>query len=262
MIFMWKYFNGDNKMIKKIAAVIILLIMVTCVWSQNFQKTDMGVKSTINSVEVEIQFFNPSTVRVLKSPEGKSFKKESLSVIEIPKKISINVEQKGDDILLTSERLKVKLNLLNANVCFFSASDKPLLIEKENSASFKNFDDAGDQTYSVNQSFVLDKDEAIYGLGIQQQGKMIQRNLTLKMVQGNTDDYVPFFLSVKGYGLFWDNYSPTTFTDNSNETSFNSEVGDCIDYYFMFGGNADGVIAQMRNLTGQAPMFPLWTYGY
>ena len=30
----------------------------------------------------------------------------------------------------------------------------------------------------------------------------------------------------------------------------------------MYGGNADGVIACMRDLTGQAPMFPLWTYGY
>jgi alpha-D-xyloside xylohydrolase len=82
------------------------------------------------------------------------------------------------------------------------------------------------------------------------------------MIQGNTDDYVPFFVSVKGYGLFWDNYSPTLFEDNPESTSFKSDVGDCIDYYFMYGGDADGVIAQMRDLTGQVPMFPLWTFGY
>jgi len=109
---------------------------------------------------------------------------------------------------------------------------------------------------------VLDKDEAIYGLGQQQQGKMVQRNIKLNMVQGNTDDYIPFFLSNKGYGMFWDNYSPTIFEDNQESTSFKSDVGECIDYYFMIGGNADGVIAQMRDLTGQAPMFPLWTYGF
>jgi len=91
---------------------------------------------------------------------------------------------------------------------------------------------------------------------------MVQRNLTLNMVQGNTDDYIPFFQSAKGYGLFWDNYSPTIFTDNAESTSFTSEVADCIDYYFMYGGNADGVIGCMRNLTGQAPMFPLWTFGF
>ena len=82
------------------------------------------------------------------------------------------------------------------------------------------------------------------------------------MIQGNTDDYVPFFLSVKGYGLFWDNYSPTLFEDNRESTSFTSDVADCVDYYFMYGGTADGVIGQMRRLTGQVPMFPLWTFGY
>ena len=91
---------------------------------------------------------------------------------------------------------------------------------------------------------------------------MIQRNMTKNLIQGNVEDVSPFFQSTKGYGVFWDNYSPTLFTDNEVETSFRSEVGDCVDYYFMYGKNADGVIAQVRSLTGQAPMFPLWTYGY
>jgi alpha-D-xyloside xylohydrolase len=72
---------------------------------------------------------------------------------------------------------------------------------------------------------------------------------------------IPYFMSVKGYGLFWDNYASTTYTDNAQETSFES-LGDGADYYFMYGGNGDGVIARMRELTGQAPMLPLWTYGY
>jgi alpha-D-xyloside xylohydrolase len=73
---------------------------------------------------------------------------------------------------------------------------------------------------------------------------------------------IPFIQSVKGYGVFWDNYSPTTFTDNLQETSFDSEIGNCSDYYFMWGGSGDGVVEQMRDLTGQASMMPLWTYGY
>src|SRR5690606_28627607 len=80
--------------------------------------------------------------------------------------------------------------------------------------------------------------------------------------QNNTWDFVPFFQSVKGYGVYWDNYSPTNFNDKQDGTTFFSEVGECIDYYFMYGGDADGVVASMRNLTGQVPMFPLWTYGY
>ena len=30
----------------------------------------------------------------------------------------------------------------------------------------------------------------------------------------------------------------------------------------MYGGSADGVVAQMRHLSGDVPMFPLWTYGF
>ena len=230
--------------------------------AQNFQKTNYGIKSTINSIEVEIQFYNPSTVRILKSPQGKTYSKTSLSVVEAPQNATLSVKQSGDELVLKSKSIQVDLNLKSGAIDFSTSNGEPLLREKEKGVAFTDFNDAGVKTYSVSQSFVLDKDEAIYGLGQQQQGKMVQRNLKLKMIQGNTDDYIPFFLSVKGYGLFWDNYSPTLFEDNPESTSFKSDVGDCIDYYFMYGGNADGVIAQMRDLTGQVPMFPLWTFGY
>ena len=249
---------------KKIFLIITALIYVFAIniYAQSYKKTELGLKTSINSIEVEIQFYNPSTVRIMKSPDGKSFEKKSLSVIEIPKKIDLTVKQEGDNLFLQSKNIIVNLNLKNGIISFYVPGGEQLLNEKVNSVEFTDYDDAGVKTYTVSQSFILDKDEAIYGLGQQQQGKMVQRNLKLNMIQGNTDDYIPFFVSVKGYGLFWDNYSPTIFEDSPESTSFKSDVGDCIDYYFMYGGNADGVIAQMRNLTGQAPMFPLWTFGY
>ena len=108
---------------------------------------------------------------------------------------------------------------------------------------------------------MLDTDEAIYGLGQQQNGKLIQRGERIVLQNDNMKICIPFFQSVKGYGVFWDNYAATAYTDNLQETSFESQ-GDCADYYFMYGGNGDKVVAQMRDLTGQAPMMPLWAYGY
>jgi len=230
--------------------------------AQHFQKTSRGIKSVINSIDVEIEFYNPSTVRVLKSPEGTTPDRKSLSVIAAPESTALSITQAGNELIVKSDSVRVELNTKNGKIFFSTSTGRPLLREQETGAAFKDFNDAGTRTYSVSQSFILDKDEAIYGLGQQQQGKMVQRNDTLHMIQGNTDDYVPFFLSAKGYGLFWDNYSPTLFEDSPESTSFKSDVGDCIDYYFMYGGNADGVIAQMRGLTGQVPMFPLWTFGY
>jgi alpha-D-xyloside xylohydrolase len=248
---------------KKINSILLMLsVLAITGYAQSYTKTDLGIKAKINSTEVEIQFYSPSIVRILKSPEGKAFTKESLTVVEKPQAAKLAVNQQGDKVSLKSDKLKVDVNLKTGTVSFTSLANGLLLSEKDKSATFTDFDDAGSKTFTVNQSFSLSKDEAIYGLGQQQRGQLSLRNTKLNMVQGNTDDYVPFLVSTKGYGLFWDNYSPTVFEDKPESTSFKSEVGDCIDYYFMLGGNIDGSIACMRQLTGQAPMFPLWTFGY
>lgn len=247
---------------KIVISSMLCFLFVISGLAQAYKKNASGIEATVNKTTIEVSFFSPSIVRVVKLPEGKSFKKESLSVVKTPQKTAFTVNQQGDNLSLKSEKMVAVLNLKSGKMFFSTLKGEPLLTEKESGSSFADFNYAGVKTFSVSQSYVLDKDETIYGLGILQNGKMSQRNQKIEMVQNNTWDFVTFFQSVKGYGLFWDNYSPTTFIDTLNVTSFSSEVGDCIDYYFMYGGNADGVVAQMRDLTGQAPMFPLWTYGY
>ena len=240
---------------------ICLCFSTNILFAQNYQKTSSGIKTTVNAVDIEVQFFAPAVARVIKSPEGVAYEKQSLSVIAKPEKVSFKADIQDNKIVLNTSELSVSVDTGTGIVSYFSKDGKSLLAEKSG-MQFIDFDDAGTKTYQVYQPFILDKEEAIYGLGQLQNGKMIQRNMTKNLIQGNVEDVSPFFQSTKGYGVFWDNYSPTLFTDNEVETSFRSEVGDCVDYYFMYGKDADGVIAQVRSLTGQAPMFPLWTYGY
>jgi alpha-D-xyloside xylohydrolase len=47
-----------------------------------------------------------------------------------------------------------------------------------------------------------------------------------------------------------------------NTTTFRSEVGDAIDYYFFYGPTADEIIAGYRQATGEAPLFPKAAYGF
>jgi len=44
-------------------------------------------------------------------------------------------------------------------------------------------------------------------------------------------------------------------------TSLWSEVGDGVDYYFVYGPELDDVIAGYRQVTGPAPMMPRWAFG-
>ncbi|UMQ42292.1 DUF5110 domain-containing protein [Chryseobacterium sp. Y16C] len=245
----------------KIKALIITVVIVSGnITAQSYQKTDSGLKFSNDNMNVEVKFYGENTIRIIKYPAEKSFVKNSLSVIKQEQKTKFSVSENNHVISLKTNDLNIFIDAKNGTITYKSTSGKELL--KETGSDFKPFNDAGNQTYSVYQSFQLEKDEPIYGLGILQNGKMSQRNTDVKMIQNNTWDFVPFFQSVKGYGVFWDNYSPTQFTDKPDKTSFSSEVGEGVDYYFIYGKNADGVVAGMRNLTGKVPMIPLWTYGY
>jgi len=246
----------------KCFSIALLFFVITgSSYAQSYQKTDNGVKATVKGTDIEIRFYTPSMVRVIKSPQGKPFNNKSLSVIMEPGKTAFTIQQNKDNIKLKSDKLTVDLNLKSGDIIYLKAADT-LLKEKPDGIQFTPFNDAGNSTYTASQSFILNKEEPIYGLGQHQRGALNQRNQSYRLIQDNLDDVVPFFQSIKGYGIFWDNYSPTTFTDNTDGTSFSSDVADGVDYYFMYGGNADGVIACMRELTGEVPMLPLWTYGY
>ncbi len=47
-----------------------------------------------------------------------------------------------------------------------------------------------------------------------------------------------------------------------NTTTFRSQMGEGIDYYFFAGPDLDDVVAAYRNATGAAPMWPKWAYGF
>ena len=250
---------------RKRVLFLALCFMSAFAWSQKYSQTETGIKASISDkqYDVEVQWFNPNSLRVLKTPAGKTVEKNSISIIAKPEKSGIKISTSDNgDIVMKSNSLIVTLNQKNGTMTYAKADGTILLKELENNKAFTPFNDAGKSTYTVYQGFQTDKEEGLYGLGQLQNGQMMQRNMTKELIQGNIEDVSPIFQSTKGYGVFWDNYSATTYTDNEKETSFSSIVGDCIDYYFMYGGSADGVIAQIRELTGEVPMMPLWSYGF
>ena len=210
---------------KKIILVMSLIMTSAVCWSQ----------------QVQVTFITPRIVHVVKGQPTKT-----LVVTAKPEDVTIN--RKGNE--QSSGELTVRQDPKTGCLTFLTAKGQVLLREK-------SYDIA-----KVRQSFVLDKDEAIYGLGTIQNGKMNRRGEHKRMEQSNLEDFQNVLQSIKGWGLYWENYSPTQFDDDGNGMSFTSEVGEGIDYYFMYGGSADGVIAQMRYLSGDVPMFPLWTYGF
>jgi len=215
--------------------------------------------------KVEVTFYSPSIVRIYKASDQNNDPKQSLSVTMQPQQVKVTRSQEKLDknvVIDVYKTDKLVVNVLGGTVSFKDTKGNVLLMENASSIDQPTQDKPLFPDAAVRQTFKTDADEPIYGVGILQEGRMDMRGTNRRMIQGNTDDYCNIIQSIKGYGLFWDNYSPTTFVANESGFQFISDNGGCIDYYFIYGGDADGVIAGIRQLTGTVPMLPLWSYGF
>ena len=209
-----------------------------------------------------VEFYTPSTVRIVKD-NGQSAEKKSLVVIATPEKVKVSKTTKGGETVYKSSALTVTVK--DGKVSF--ADSKGNLLTQEGNWGFTPIQNGPDKgAYKVKQSWTVGADEGIYGVGLLQNGKMSQRGENRRMEQSNLEDYAHFYQTIKGYGIYWDNYSPTRLVTpaegQAGTVELESEVGKLVDYYFIYGGDADGVIREMRHLSGKVPMMPLWTYGF
>ena len=240
----------------------LLTIMLCIAGFATGMQAQENARITADGATTSVTFYSPEIVRVVRTPEGgQGNTREGWVVTMEPQDVNVRKSENSSAITLRSDVVTVRIDKKTGLVQFM-AKGKNML--KEKSYGFEertSGPDAG--SYRTTIVYQLDKDEPIYGLGVTQDGKLNHRGSThMNMEQNNTQDYQHVIQSIKGWGIYWDNYSRSQFIDNEEGMKFSAEVGDDIDYYFMYGGSADGVNKQMRNLTGDVPMFPLWTFGY
>lgn len=250
-------------MVRKSNLLVFLLIVLNQLpsFGQNYRKTLAGIEINLPAVDIILDFYNQSTVRVQKSLPGWKYTKNSLVVTAKPQKGIYSLKEIGNILQLSTTSIVVAINKTSGEISYSTKNGESLL--RENGfGKFTPRKDANVGAFDISQSFYIDPDEAIYGLGIMQDGKMNKRGCNLRLTQRNTEDSSPVVHSIKGYAVFWDNYSTTKFKENKGLMTFSSEVAQCIDYYFTYGGDADSVVAQIRSLSGEVPMVPLWTYGF
>jgi len=249
-------------MIKKL--IVVILAVIACVsCDKEVRVKKYSAEIVTSQCNVKISFYGDGIARVEKYPLGQDCPQNySFSVTAKPQKVDFNVEKNDSVITVISPVIRLEVCLNDGNVRFFTADGDNLLSEKPESFIMTAFNDGPRASHSVSQSYCLEDSEAVYGLGQHQQGHMNMRGTKVELRQVNMEVAIPLMHSVKGYAIYWDNPSKSVFDDTSDCMTFTSQVGDKLDCYFMYGGNADGVIAAIRTLTGQAPMNPLWVFGF
>lgn len=246
--------------------LLFLSFLPLSAFSADWHSTPTGFTATSKNAQqdITVEWYSPRTVRIFKVPQGSSVAKRSLAVVAKPDaKAAFSTAETAGIVTSRTEELTVSLDTETGIVAFSTTDTKKKLLEEQRTPdAFMARNDVARHTYTVSQRFAIPAALDIFGLGQLQDGKISRRGITRTLDQNNTEDFSPFIQTTGGWGLYWDNYASTTYKDNADGTSFTSEVGDCIDYYFILGGTADGVIAQTRMLTGDVPMMPLWSYGF
>ncbi|RPI03993.1 MAG: DUF4968 domain-containing protein, partial [Ignavibacteriae bacterium] len=245
-----------------IIVIAFLSIFQSSQGQQPIQRMQNGIQTECAGMNVKIQFYTDDIVHILKWIPGTQPDSSSLVVLRraLPE-LQVQVEENDSVIIAGAASLHVKIQKKSGTVEFITRGMESLLCE-QGPVSIIPAGNNDEQLYTIRQNFHLTPDEGIYGLGQHQYGYMNYRGRTVKLVQTNTDAVSPFLISTMHYGILWDNYSKTIFEDNAAGASLWSDVARAVDYYVISGASMDSVIAGYRNLTGQAPMYGKWAYGY
>lgn len=247
---------------KKLFISTILCALATVNASaQTFSTTENGFEVVIDTIHTRVVAYSDEIVRVYKSLDGDLSKKTSIPVLMSPETTGFTVSSDDEKVTLTTPKLTVTCTLDKGQVEVMRSDGTSLIKEKSGGVKFTPKMDGTQHSYTVRQNFQLEKSEDLFGLGQIQDGKLSQRNKTQWLEQGNTYVCIPYIRSTKNYGLYWDNYSPTNFYNNSTTSCYFESTGTEIDYYVMAGDTSGDVLKRVRELTGSCPMPTLWNFG-
>jgi alpha-D-xyloside xylohydrolase len=222
-----------------------------------------GVRLTLQHGVLRLQVCNESIVRVRYSPTVSIPPPTEFVVIKDSwPATKWELQTTDDSIVVSTAQIRVVTARKDSSVTFQDSSGKTLFVQNEVSMTPAVVN--GEQTYHAELfSKLWGSYESFYGLGQHQAGVWNYRGEAVDLSQDNTNISIPFVLSSNGYGIFWNNASRSRFNNRFlNALYLSSEVADVLDYYFLYGPEFDKIIGGYRELTGTAPLFGKWAYGF
>jgi alpha-D-xyloside xylohydrolase len=223
-----------------------------------------GVLITLQTGYLRYQVCSDSVVHVVYSLEREVPKHPDFLVIKTDcPKTEFTFHQEDSKVLtLATSKLKIEITRENSSVVFYDAAGRELAAETYRTLTPTEVN--GEKTdHSERYTRMWGTEEALYGLGQHQAGVWNYRGEAIDLSQDNTNISIPMLLSSNGYGIFWNNGSRSRFNDRFVHAQYlGSEVADSMDYYFIYGPDFDKIIAAYRELTGPAPLFGKWAYGF
>lgn len=120
----------------------------------------------------------------------------------------------------------------------------------------------GTNDFALTARFEAFDDEKIFGMGQYQEAHMNKKGATLELAHRNSQASVPFMVSSRGYGFFWNNPAIGTATFGTNKTEWHANSTKKLDYFITAGDTPAEIEAQYSLATGRTPMMPEYGMGY
>lgn len=263
-------------------ALLILLLNIDAIGQTGIGDFEEISSTNDNAVElattmgrVQIQFCTPSIVRFRTSWSNSFEEDEHLMVNRYDwPETDYDVEDKKESLIFTTEELKIQIQKQPFAIEIFNKEGELLNSEK----SEKN--DLG--AFSIEEKIGAKKrlapDEHVFGFGermdfLDRRGKKVSLDVgrglgkphiigAYNVLEANYAP-VPFFMSTKGYGIFFHNSYKTTWdmglSDNKSY-SFEAAGGE-LDYYFIYGPKFPKILDGYTSITGKSPLLPKFALG-
>jgi alpha-D-xyloside xylohydrolase len=220
----------------------------------------------LSNASIKLEVWTPRTIRVIYG-NGTSTPAAppSLAVNQVRNTPPFTVDDGTSVLTVTTNQLQAQVDKSTGQVTFKTPAGVSIFAESASKPHQVNQTPVAANSYQTVGTFSPNLGEHYYGLGehqSEQQANLAYGNGTIQLLQQNPgESSVPLLLSSGGYGVFWDNPSVTKFNFGGGGLSVQSEVGSFVDYYFMVG-KPDDVVASYRAITGPAPMYGRWVFGY
>lgn len=167
-----------------------------------------------NTRMVQLQVVRENIIRIVATPEkGRLEKKSLITVYTQNPNLKWSTFSDKEKVSLKTGTLTAVVQLKTGAVVFFDSAGKKIIGEKLGGRSFTPAVFEGQRSYGIAQSFETTPDDAWYGLGQHQDDVFNYKGQQVNLFQNNTEVAVPFLVSIKNYGILWDNYSLTKIGD-------------------------------------------------
>ena len=120
----------------------------------------------------------------------------------------------------------------------------------------------GSTDFELTARFEAFEDEKIFGMGQYQEKNLDKKGACLELAHRNSQASVPFMISSRGYGFFWNNPAIGTATFATNKTEWYAKSTKKLDYFITAGDTPFEIEEQYSAATGRTPMMPEYGLGY